>query len=110
MAVWDLVHVEHGGRLTITIATFPVEGIDRRGTAVQEFRASAAALLVPGLAISTGADDVPPDVVAPLVTFYLEPEHLPLEEKILEWLRRQPIVRLIEIERYAFTPRPPDER
>lgn len=105
------IHFEHHGRRAVGVTTFPPHGTDRRSAAVQAFRAEAKARLVENMAMSAGADDAPPGVTAPLVSFHFEAEHLPLPfEEILEWLRGHPLVRVIEIEWYGADERPPNER
>ena len=104
MAEPRYVHYELRGRLAAAVTTYPPAGTDRRGAAVAAFREASARWLAPGMSLSTGPDDVPPDVVAPLVTFQFGPEHIPLPmEEILEWLRQHELVRLIEVERYGLT-------
>ena len=94
-----------GSRVGIRVDAYPRADTDRRSPAVAAFKAAAQARLVPGMALGTGLSEVSPDIVAPLVTFYFEVEHMPLPmEEILEWLRQHELVRLIEIERTILHP------
>lgn len=89
-----------GGPLLIYVETYPPIGIDRRSREVAEFRAAAAARVVPGMTLSTGPNEVAAGIVAPLIGFGFGEEHIPQPfEDILAWLRQHELVRLIEIER-----------
>jgi hypothetical protein len=63
--------------MLVYVETYPPPGIDRRSREVAEFRAAATARLVPGMALSTGPDDVAEGIIAPLVGFSFQEQHIP---------------------------------
>jgi hypothetical protein len=97
------LHVEYGGILAATVNAYPTDGVERFSLAAQDFQTEAKARLAPGMAMTAGGAEPPVGVIAPLVTFYFGPAHIPLPmEEILEWLRGHPLVRVIEIERHRI--------
>ena len=103
----DYIQAVHDeGELAATVTVYPAAEIDRASSAARAFRAAVMSRLLPGMALSSGPTDTPASPRSPLATISFQHEHVPVPlEEILDWLRGEPLVRVIEIDRYGVKPR-----
>lgn len=95
------IYVSEGHERAIaSITVWPPDNLDRSSRLLADIRAQAMQRMVPGMSCSVGPATVPDGMRAPIAGFTFTAEHVPLPfEDILEWLRGQAWVRVIEVER-----------
>jgi|GEM_PF-174699 predicted dinucleotide-binding enzyme len=93
------VHIARGdGTLAATVSVYGGNEVEENGALLEQFKTDAVARLVPGMAFA-GTSVQPSDRGQHMAAFTFGEEHMPEPlEAFLEWLRRHPAVRLIEIQ------------
>ena len=100
-----------GDDICAVVYVYPTVDLNERGPEVDALIDALQARVVPGMRVNGGRSSHTAASKRPLViiTFTLDLIPLPLED-VLEWLRDQPLVRVIEIDRFRDRDPAPDER
>jgi hypothetical protein len=111
MSESEFVEYRGDDEAAVFVTAYPIRDLDRNSPAVHAFYREALARLVPGM-VMTGepGPGVFQDGMA-LTCFTFSLRHIPVPmEDIIDWLRDNPIVRVIEIDRSGASNQPPNER
>ena len=105
-----IYYTESHERSVAHVSAWPPDNLERSPALLAQIREAAMQRMAPGMTFAAGPTHVPEGMRAPIAAFTFTAEHLPLPfEEILDWLRGQAWVRVIEIDRFSPITEPSNE-